>query len=164
MSLSLLVFYVTCDDISVILCEGTDVQADWRRSWSCTYGRAPNAIDISQGSLTGTNLFIRWFRHTAPLVTFYDTLGIRRTYSRLKPPAPSRGFFIFSCFCWNKYTYSILYCSKVIVNVYKFTTDGQRNRQGKFFKIKMRKLLWTYKRLNSPVYNSSVDFHQIQSI
>ena len=27
-----------------------DVQADWRRSW--TYGRAPNAIDISQGSLT----------------------------------------------------------------------------------------------------------------
>ena len=48
-----------------------DVQADWRRSW--TYGRAPNAIDISQGSLTcpskhrhGTTLFIRWFRHTAP--------------------------------------------------------------------------------------------------
>ena len=38
-----------------------------------------------------TNLFIRWFRHTAPLVAFYDTLGIRKTYSRLKPPAPSRG-------------------------------------------------------------------------
>ena len=31
------------------ICDGTDVQADWRRS--CTYGRAPNAIDISQGSL-----------------------------------------------------------------------------------------------------------------
>ena len=30
------------------ICDGTDVQADWRRS--CTYGRAPNAIDISQGS------------------------------------------------------------------------------------------------------------------
>ena len=28
--------------------DGTDVQADWR---SCTYGRAPNAMDISQGSL-----------------------------------------------------------------------------------------------------------------
>ena len=28
----------------------------------------------------------------APLVAFYDTLGIRRTYSRLKPPASSRGF------------------------------------------------------------------------
>ena len=25
------------------------------------------------------------------LVAFYDTLGIRRTYSRLKPPASSRG-------------------------------------------------------------------------
>ena len=32
------------------ICDGTDVQADWRRS--CTYGRAPNAVDISQGSLT----------------------------------------------------------------------------------------------------------------
>ena len=31
------------------ICDGTDVQADWR---SRTYGRAPNAIDISQGSLT----------------------------------------------------------------------------------------------------------------
>ena len=47
-----------------------DVQADRRRSW--TYGRAPNNIDISQGSSTcpskhrhRTNLFIRWFRHTA---------------------------------------------------------------------------------------------------
>ena len=39
----------------------------------------------------GTNLFIRWFRHTAPLVAFYDTLGIRGTYSRLKPRASSRG-------------------------------------------------------------------------
>ena len=27
------------------VCDGTDVQADWRRS--CTYGRAPTAIDIS---------------------------------------------------------------------------------------------------------------------
>ena len=27
-----------------------DEQVDWRRSWTC--GRAPNAIDISQGSLT----------------------------------------------------------------------------------------------------------------
>ena len=31
------------------ICDGTDVQADWRRS--CTYVRAPNAIDILQGSL-----------------------------------------------------------------------------------------------------------------
>ena len=32
-----------------------------------------------------------WIYHGAPLVAFYDTLGIRRTYSRLKPPASSRG-------------------------------------------------------------------------
>ena len=39
----------------------------------------------------GTYLFIRRFRHTVPLFAFYDTLGIRRTHSRLKPPASSRG-------------------------------------------------------------------------
>ena len=44
--LSLFVFYVTYNDISVIYVHDTDVQADWRRR-SCTYGRAPNAIDIS---------------------------------------------------------------------------------------------------------------------
>ena len=32
-----------------------------------------------------------WLYNGAPLVAFYDTLGIRRTYSRLKPPASSRG-------------------------------------------------------------------------
>ena len=32
-----------------------------------------------------------WLYNGAPLVVFYDTLGIRRTYSRLKPPASSRG-------------------------------------------------------------------------
>ena len=62
------------------------------------YSRAPNAIDISQGSLTCPS-----YTDTGPpflygdsdtpshLVAFYDTLGIRRTYSRLKPPASSRG-------------------------------------------------------------------------
>ena len=76
------------------ICEGTDVQADWI---SCTYGRAPNAIDISQGSLTCPSYtdtgppFIYGHSGTPPhLVAFYDTLGIRRTYSRLKPPASSR--------------------------------------------------------------------------
>ena len=44
----------------------------------------------------GTTLFIRWFRHTAPLVTFYDTLGIRRTYSRLKPRRP-HGVKLYTC-------------------------------------------------------------------
>ena len=32
-----------------------------------------------------------WLYNGAPLVAFYDTLGIRRTYSRLKPPASWRG-------------------------------------------------------------------------
>ena len=32
-----------------------------------------------------------WLYNGAPSVAFYDTLGIRRTYSRLKPPASSRG-------------------------------------------------------------------------
>ena len=27
------------------ICDSTDVQANWRRS--CTYGQAPNALDIS---------------------------------------------------------------------------------------------------------------------
>ena len=31
-----------------------------------------------------------WLYNGAPLVAFYDTLGIRRTYSRLKPTASSR--------------------------------------------------------------------------
>ena len=36
-----------------------------------------------------------WLYNGAPLVAFYDTLGIRRTYSRLKPPASSRGTHVF---------------------------------------------------------------------
>ena len=78
------------------ICDGTDVQADWRRN--CIYGRAPNAIDISYGSLTCMSYtdtgppFLYGDSDTTPhLVAFYDTLGIRRTYSRLKPPASSRG-------------------------------------------------------------------------
>ena len=79
----------------ILVCDGIDVQADWR---SCTYGRAPNAIDISQGSLTyptytdtgPTFLYVVIPTHR-PLVAFYDTLGIRRTYSRLKPPGVLTG-------------------------------------------------------------------------
>ena len=77
------------------ICDGTDVQADWR---SCTYGRVPNPIDISQGSLTCPSYtdtgppFLVGDSDTPPnLVAFYVTLGIRRAYSRLKPPASSQG-------------------------------------------------------------------------
>ena len=56
-----------------------DVQADWRRSW--TYGRAPNAIDISQGSLTcpitdtGPPFLYGDSDTPPPLVAFYDHAG-----------------------------------------------------------------------------------------
>ena len=77
------------------ICNGTDVQADWR---SMTYGRAPNAIDISQGSLTCPSYtemgppFLYGDSDTPlHLVAFYDTLWIRGTKFRLKPPASSRG-------------------------------------------------------------------------
>ena len=36
-----------------------------------------------------------WLYNGAPLVAFYDTLGIRRTYSRLKPPASSTCVYVF---------------------------------------------------------------------
>ena len=72
------------------ICDGTDVQADWRRS--CTYGRATNAIDISLGSLTCPSYtdtgppFLYGYSDTpSHLVAFYDTLEIRSTYSQLKP-------------------------------------------------------------------------------
>ena len=64
-------------------------------------GRAPEGIDISQGSLTCPS-----YTDTGPpfsygdsdipphLVAFYDTLGIRRTYCWLKPPPSSRGIYI----------------------------------------------------------------------
>ena len=71
------------------ICDGTDVQAKWRSC--CTYGRAPTAIDISQGSLTCPSYtdmgqpFLYGESDTPPhLVAFYDTLGIWSTYSRLK--------------------------------------------------------------------------------
>ena len=38
-----------------------------------------------------------WLYNGATLVAFYDTLGIQRTYSRLKPPASSRGWSLIVC-------------------------------------------------------------------
>ena len=76
--------------------DGTDVQADWRISF--IYGRAHNAIDISQGSLmcpsytdTGQPFLYGDYDTSPHLVPFYGTLGIQRTYSRLKPPGVLTG-------------------------------------------------------------------------
>ena len=89
-------FYVTCNDISVIYVTAYRGSDGLKRS--CSYGRAPNAIDISQVSLTCSSYtdtgppFIYGDYDTPPdLVVFFDTLGILKTYSRLKPPASSRG-------------------------------------------------------------------------
>ena len=77
------------------ICAQMCMQADWR---SCTYGRAPNAIDMSKGSFTWPSYidtgppFLYGDSDTHPhLVAFYDTLGIRRTYSRLKRRRPHEG-------------------------------------------------------------------------
>ena len=43
-----------------------------------------------------------WLYNGALLVAFYDTLGIRRTYSRPKPPASSRGE-LYTCTPYNGY-------------------------------------------------------------
>ena len=72
------------------ICDGTVVQADWRRS--CTYGLAPNAIDISPGFFNvpvlhrhGTTLFIGWIRHTTPFSRLLrhagDTEDVFSTYT-----------------------------------------------------------------------------------
>ena len=74
------------------ICDGTDVQEGRRR---CTYGGAPNAIDISHGSLTCPSyidtgpLFIRWFRHTAPFSRLLRHTGdTEDVFSTLTPWRP----------------------------------------------------------------------------
>ena len=72
-------------------CEGGLMKKLYLRSGSQCHRHFAGFFNVPVLHRHGTNLFIRRFRHTAPLVAFYDTLGIRRTYSRLKPPASSRG-------------------------------------------------------------------------
>ena len=62
------------------------------------YLRAPNAIDISQGSLTcqsytdmGSTFLYVDFDTPPQWVAFYDTLWIRRTYSRFETPGVLTG-------------------------------------------------------------------------
>ena len=75
--------------------DDTYVQADWR---SCTYGLAPNAIDILQGSLpcpsyTDTGpLFLYGDSDTPPhFVVIYDTLGYGGCILDLNPRCPHGG-------------------------------------------------------------------------
>ena len=93
------------------ICDGTDVQADWRRR--CTYGRAPYAIDISQGPLTCPSYtdtgppFLYGDSDTPPhLVAFYDTLGYRGRILDLNPRHPHGGtlFEIFDIMLLEQYS------------------------------------------------------------
>ena len=66
------------------ICDGTDVQAEWRRN--CTYGRATNAIDILQGSLelvtielelsaSEVNVSIQWSDNRQPIIAKPRAVG-----------------------------------------------------------------------------------------
>ena len=70
-----------------------DVQADWRRSWN--YGRAPNDFvgffNVPVQAPPRGHVFYGYSEKPPHLVALYDTLGIRRTCSHLKPPGSQRG-------------------------------------------------------------------------
>ena len=70
------------------ICEGGLKKKLYIRSGSQHHRHFAGFFNVPVLHGYGTTLFIRWFRHTTPLVAFYDTLGIRRTYSRLKPRCP----------------------------------------------------------------------------
>ena len=60
-----------------------------------------------------------WLYNGTPLVAFYDTLGIRRTYSRLKPPASSRGIYLVDNIVMPVFISSaLLFCSENVVQCY----------------------------------------------
>ena len=61
-----------------------------------------------------------WLYNGAPLVAFYDTQGIRRTYSRLKPPASPRGSkLLFEPICYHKLKYPNSYTC-ILSNIFLF--------------------------------------------
>ena len=64
---------------------------------SSTYGRAPNTrhfirfLNVPSKHWHRANLFIRLSEKPPNFVAFYDTLGIRKTHSRLNSLGPHRG-------------------------------------------------------------------------
>ena len=77
-----------------------------------------------------------WLYNGARLVAFYDTLGIRRMYSRLKPPASSRGRNVgkgiiwhwFSCqVAWyTSFLFLVEFCAKSSSRAQKFEVWKKR--------------------------------------
>ena len=67
----------------------THTQSIGNSQYFLMFGRAP-AYSVRLGYCF-TPYQRLWLYNGAPLVAFYDTLGIRRTYSRLKPPGVLTG-------------------------------------------------------------------------
>ena len=91
---SLLVFHITCNDISVIYV--TPEMCRWMkklylRSGSQRHRHFAGFFNVPVLHRHGTTLLYGDNDTPPHLVAFYDTLGIRRPYSRLEPPTSSRG-------------------------------------------------------------------------
>ena len=76
-----------------------------------------------------------WLYNGARLVAFYDTLGIRRTYSRLKPPASSRGHnFFLTLKSVNKSTENLNKKNATIYSVFDKQISANVTIEGLFSK------------------------------
>ena len=90
--LSLYVFYITCNDISVIyltaqICRRTEKKL-YIRSDSQRHRYFAGFFKLVRPTPTRALTFLHCDSDTSPhLVAFYDILGIGRTSSRLTPPA-----------------------------------------------------------------------------
>ena len=70
-----------------------DVQADWRRKldqWSGSqrHSHFVGFFNVPVQASTRSSFLYGYSEKLPHLVAFYNTLGIRRTYSRLNPPGP----------------------------------------------------------------------------
>ena len=74
-----------------------------------------------------------WLYNGAPLVAFYDMLGIRRTYSRLKPPASSRGDIAMTM-CY--FSITILYCLQPL--------QEQQPQQQQHYQLQQQPLMYLH--------------------
>ena len=75
-----------------------------------------------------------WLYNGAPLVAFYDTLGIRRTYSRLKPRRPHGGLI------------NVLNCSQLIASFRGIYVALNRTGFCFFLLLLLFNMFWPLKR------------------
>ena len=100
--LSLLLFYVTCDDNFSHICAGALKKLKlYLRSGSQRHRHFAGFFNVPVPHRHGTNLFIRWFRHTAPLVAFYNTLRIILRILDFNPSVPSGGGGMFQSWIYK---------------------------------------------------------------